>query len=291
MNGVRRTRLAGALCALAVVAAACSAGGGDAAGGGGGEGAAQTSLRAGGSPPRSSAAAGAYALPSGGGRGSSAARLPTIGPSVIKTATVGVAVEGVTRAVQEATQVAGRYGGFVASTTVAGGAGNVVLRVPAARFESALAALEDLGEVDRETVSGEDVGQEVIDLQARLRNWQSQEAVLLRLMDRARTVTDTIRVQGELSRVQLEIERLRGRLSYLEDQTDMATITATFTPAGATPSRPSTLARAWERAGEAALAVVSGVIVGAGFVLPLALLAGIALLVVRTLRPRAHAEP
>jgi hypothetical protein len=106
-------------------------------------------------------------------------------------------------------------------------------------------------------------------------------------MERAASVTDTIRVQGELGRVQLEIERLRGRLSYLEDQTSLGTITATFVGAGATPSEPpGTLARAWERALDAALAVVSAVIVGLGFAIPVAVLVALGLLVFRGLRPR-----
>jgi hypothetical protein len=215
-----------------------------------------------------------------------------MGPAVIKTATleVEVAKDDVGRAVNDATEIAGRLGGFVASTHLdAEGtrAGTVVLRVPAESFEDALTELRGLGEVDATSVSGEDVSQEFVDLEARLRNWQAQEAVLLRLMDRARSVTDTIRVQGELSRVQLEIERLRGRLSYLEDQTAMGTITATFTGGPAAgPEPPSTLARAWTEATEATLTVVSGIIVGAGFVVPLAVLAGVGILVFRGLRPR-----
>ena len=223
-------------------------------------------------------------------RGGAAMRLPTVGPSVIKTATVEVGVrDSVEEAVQKATGVAARFGGFVASTTTTSGSdasGTVMLRVPATDFEAALAAIQDLGKLERHSVSGEDVGQEFIDLQARLRNWQSQEAVLLDLMDRARTVSDTIRVQGELSQVQLEIERLRGRLNFLEDQTSFGTITATFAPVGAAPGNPAPLTRAWEQALDAGLSVVSAVIVGLGFALPVALLVGLVALAVRGLRPR-----
>jgi Domain of unknown function (DUF4349) len=105
-------------------------------------------------------------------------------------------------------------------------------------------------------------------------------------MDRARTVTDTIRVQGELSQVQLEIERLRGRLDYLEDQTSFGTITATFAPVGASPGNPAPLTRAWEQALDAGLSVVSAVIVGLGFALPVALLLGLVAFAIRGLRPR-----
>ncbi|HEX2235780.1 MAG TPA: DUF4349 domain-containing protein [Actinomycetota bacterium] len=222
----------------------------------------------------------------------SAADLPAVGPAVIKTASVeiGVAEGRVQEAVQKAVAIAGAFpGGFVTSSTLDAGAdptGTLVLRVPAADFEEALDRLKELGDVRAQSVSGEDVTQEFVDLQARLRNWEAQEAVLLRLMERAASVTDTIRVQGELGRVQLEIERLRGRLAYLEDQTSLGTITATFV-SGAPPSQPpGALARAWERALEAALSVVTAVVVGAGFVVPVAVLVGLGLLVFRTLRPR-----
>ena len=268
--------------ALAVLGGACSGGGEDTTGGadGGADGAA--ALRA---EPQAVGAA-----TEDRDAGGPALQLPSLEPAVIKTANLHVGVrDGVQAAVQQATALAGRFGGFVASTSLSGGGdshGTVVLRVPAESFERALQGIEELGKVERHSVSGEDVSQEFVDLEARLRNWRSQEAVLLRLMDRSRSVSDTIRVQGELSRVQLEIERLRGRLSYLEDQTSYGTITATFAPVGAAPDTPAPLAKALRQAVQAALGVVSALIVGLGFALPVALLAGIVVLVVRGLRPR-----
>lgn len=225
--------------------------------------------------------------PGGAVRGS----LPPIGPNVIKTADVRVEIgQGTLRdRVGEVTAVAGRHGGFVLSTEVAGGqarSGILVIRVPAERFEVALAEVRGLGaRVLKETVAGQDVGQEFIDLEARLRNWQAQEAVLLRLMDRARSVSDTIRVQRELQQVQLEVERIRGRLRYLEDQTTMSTITVGLRETGAA-AEPGTLVRAWERAVQMFLAVVSGGIVAAGALLPFALLTLVGLVAFRLVRPR-----
>ena len=160
------------------------------------------------------------------------------------------------------------------------------MRVPADGFGRTLAQLEDLGDVQQEHVSGRDVTQEFVDLQARLRNFAAQEAVLLRLMDHSVSVADTIRVQSHLQGVQLEIERLRGRIRFLEDQTDMSTITLTFAEAGAPGPRTGTIEKAWERAVDAAFAVVSAVIVGAGFLIPIALMIVVGLLVAGWVRPR-----
>jgi hypothetical protein len=219
-----------------------------------------------------------------------------MGPNVIKTADLRVEVRRSTLrdAVGEVTALAGRHGGFVLSTQVAGTearSGILVIRIPAERFELALAEIRGLGtKVLRETVSGQDVGQEFIDLEARLRNWRAQEVVLLRLMDRAQSVTDTIRVQRELQQVQLEIEQIRGRLRYLEDQTTMSTITVGLREAGvAAPTQPGTLERAWDRAVQSFMAIVTGAIVAAGTLLPFVLLVLAGLMVFRLVRPRLGA--
>lgn len=228
-----------------------------------------------------------------GGRDVVGGALPPVGPNVIKTADVRVEIRRSTLrdAVGEVTAIAGRHGGFVLSTQVAGTearSGILVIRVPAERFEVALAEIRELGpKVLREAVSGQDVSQEFIDLEARLRNWRAQEVVLLRLMDRAQSVTDTIRVQRELQQVQLEIEQIRGRLAYLQDQTTMSTITVGLREAGvAVPAQPGTLERAWDRAVQSFMAIVSGAIVAAGALLPFALLALVGLMVFRLVRPR-----
>jgi hypothetical protein len=285
-----RMRIMGSVVALLLLASLAVACGGDAGqdggasgGGGGGVAAERSSLRA----AEESAPRGAPA------QFSAVADLPDVRANVIKTATLAIEVaeDGLQERIRRAVEIAGTYQGFVASSTLDSQGeqgGTLVIRVPSTSFERALTDLEDLGDVARESISGRDVTQEFVDLEARLRNWASQEAVLLRLMDRSRSVADTIRVQGELARVQLEIERLRGRLDYLEDQTALATITATFIGAGPAPGEPSTLARAWSRALGTALDVVAAIIVGAGAVIPVALLVTLALLLFRSLRPRLN---
>jgi hypothetical protein len=159
--------------------------------------------------------------------------------------------------------------------------------VPASEFEATLSALQQVGRVTNQSVSGHDVSQEFIDLKARLRNAGAQEQVLLRLMDRAQTIGDTIRVQQQLEGVQLTIERLKGRIRYLDNETAFSTISVSLAEAGVAPARPaSTLAQAWAHAKDLSVNVVLGVVVAAGFVIPVALLMGIAVLVYRALRPR-----
>ena len=218
---------------------------------------------------------------------------------VIKTADIEVEVakDEVDDAVQDAIALAERHGGFVLSTTLDEDKRSnaaIAIRVPSEEFEAALGGLKDVGKLLSETVQGRDVSEEFVDLKARLRNLQAQEVVLLRLYDRAQTVVDTIRIQREVQDVQLEIERHRGRLRFLEDRTSLSTIGIRFTEVGATPPKKETpkgaIARAWEQAKDLALGVVSGVIVATGFVVPVGLLLLAAFLLFRAFRPRFEAH-
>lgn len=218
--------------------------------------------------------------------------LPDLGLSIIKTATVTLEVDDdkLQSTLQNATSSAEKYGGFVVSTSVTDDednpTGSIVVRVPATRFGDALADLESLGKVASESVSGDDVSQEFIDLQARLRNYTAQETVLLRLMERAQSVTDTIRVQNELQRVQLEIERLRGRITYLEDQTAMSTIELRVAEEGAVGAPPGEFEKAWQRAKDGLVAVVAGLIASLGVIVPIGLIAFLGIFAFLRLRPR-----
>jgi hypothetical protein len=218
--------------------------------------------------------------------------LPDLGLSVIKTATVTLEVKDdeLQETLQNATSSAEKYGGFVVSTSVSDDednpTGSIVVRVPAERFGDALADLESLGDVASESVSGQDVTQEFIDLQARLRNYVAQEAVLLKLMDQAQSVSDTIRVQNELQRVQLEIERLRGRITYLEDQTAMSTIELRVAAEGAVGAPPGDFEKAWERAKDGLVAVIAGLIASLGVILPIGLLTLLVIYAFVRIRPK-----
>ena len=215
-----------------------------------------------------------------------------LGSSVIKTADLEleIAKADFRSAVREATTVAERYGGFIVSSSVDDarqGSASATLRVPAENFATALGALRELGSVDREEIGGEDVSQELVDLEARLRNYRAQERVLLNLMAEARSVADTIRVQNQLSGIQLEVERLRGRLRYLDDRVTYSTIFVQMREKGAPPPPKSgALQDAWNNAAEGFFAVISFVIVAAGVLLPSGVMALIIYLIVRWARPR-----
>lgn len=267
-------------------------GGGNRGGGGGSVGSARAVAQG-------ADSAAAYDSEDGGATGTSDAPsaevaqtdVPLAPERVIKTADLRLEVGdgAIGRTLREGREIAEAAGGFLLSTSIHGSehrSGEFTIRVPAERFEETLSALEDLGELVGEDVRGEDVSQEFVDLEARLRNATAQEEVLFRLYERSKTIADTIRVHRELEDVQLEIERLRGRLRFLEDRTDLSTISVSVRESGAAAANPGPFERAWDNARDTFVAVVSGVIVGAGFLLPLVVLALVAYAAFRLLRPR-----
>jgi hypothetical protein len=238
-------------------------------------------VRGGGEPLEVQDEGGAEAAPAAAPLG-----VPAVGPTVIKTAELEVEVEGFADAMSSATTVAARYQGFVVSSSTGGAEsrrGTIVLRVPVDGFEEAMNDLRGLGEVRREQVRGEDVGQEFVDLEARLRHLDAQERVMLGLFDEAATVADTIRIQNELSGIQLHIEEIEGRLRYLRDQTSLSTIRVTLAEEGVVA--PGAFDRAWEHAIDGFVSVFAALVVGLGYVLPFAAIGLAGLLVYRRVRP------
>ncbi len=230
------------------------------------------------------------------------ADLPAIGTSIIKTGAIAIQVKagGFGQAFDAASLVAGRYGGFVQSSSMAGTkvrSGDLVLRVPADRFDEAVSDLRALGTVEQQSVSGEDVSSQFVDLEARLRTWQSQEAVLLDLMGRATSIEETIRVQSELQDVQVRIEQIKGELNLLQDRTDYATIQVSLHEPGTivaeqqTDSTRPSLAEAWERALDGFLGVWYSVVVGLGYLVPIAALAALGFVGYRRIRAARPAAP
>jgi hypothetical protein len=107
----------------------------------------------------------------------------------------------------------------------------VTIRVPAARFDAAIGEIRGAGSrVSQDKITTQDVTEDYIDLEARIRAKQALETQFMEIMKQAKTVTDALEVQRQLSDVRAEIERLEGRRRFLENQTSLSTITVTIMP-------------------------------------------------------------
>jgi hypothetical protein len=107
--------------------------------------------------------------------------------------------------------------------------GTIIFKIPPKDLEAALADVKKLGEVEFESVTGEDVTEQYVDSQARLKNFvQVKERLNKILNERAREVKDILDIEREMARVGGEIEALEGRIKYLDRQVDLSTVTVYF---------------------------------------------------------------
>jgi len=152
---------------------------------------------------------------------------------VIRTATQSMVVERVDVAEGSIRQIAAERGGYVLNSQSSGEAAarsaTITIKVPAERFDETLATLGNLAQqIESQQIVGQDVTDEFVDLESRLRNLRALEARLLQFLEEARNVEDSLRVSQELSRTQGEIEQVQGRITYLRQSAALATITVSL---------------------------------------------------------------
>jgi len=173
------------------------------------------------------------------------------------------------------------------------------LRIPEGRFEEAISRLDGMGERLNVSLSSQDVTEEFVDLEGRLRYWRNQEAFYTKLLAEAETVQDLVTIQNQMQEVLLTIESIEGRLRYLDNRTTFATLTVGLTEIpGATPIDPITdpedpgmITEALEQAGTVLLGTVGFLIVAAAFLLPLGVVALVVLLVARGILAIVNRKP
>jgi len=147
-------------------------------------------------------------------------------PLLIYQADLTLAVFEVASTQDRVVALAKRLGGFLSARDDR----RVVIRIPAGRFEDALEGVSGLGDVLHEDVQALDVTEEFRDLTVRLRNAEVVRERLEELLEKADDVEDALAVQRELGKVTETIERIKGRLRFLEDRLAYSTITVRFQP-------------------------------------------------------------
>ena len=160
---------------------------------------------------------------------------------VVQTAQITIESDDPSQLQQKLVSIAQAARGFVVTSEFKQGTQpnqltqtvSVVVRVPPDQFATAMEQIRLAGErVIQEKVSGQDLTEEFIDLEARLKAKIALEAQFIEIMKQARRVQDALDVQKEITEVRTQIEQIEGRKRFIASQAELSTITATIqTPA------------------------------------------------------------
>ncbi|MBQ0986770.1 DUF4349 domain-containing protein [Streptomyces sp. F63] len=222
---------------------------------------------------------------------------------VIRTATLTVRVKDVPSALDSARTAAENAGGYVGDETTDRDSdgherSRLVLRVPQEKYAGLLEELAGTGTLIERKVEAEDVTDQVVDVESRVRSQRASVARVRELMDRAEKLSDIVTLEGELSTRQTELEALLARRAALKERTAMATVTLRLTetqraekPGDDELSFAEALAGGWN----AMLTGLRWLAVAVGAVLPFAAALAVVLLLIRLagrlLPDRAGREP
>lgn len=153
---------------------------------------------------------------------------------VIKNAELSITVDDPLESMDAIAVLAETLGGHVVSSNTyqtysTSGAripeGNITIRVPSTSLNTALETIKaGAVEVENENVSGEDVTDQYVDLQSRLKAKKAAEAKLLEIMEQAKNTEDTLDVYAQLQGIQSDIEVLQGQINYYERSASMSSI-------------------------------------------------------------------
>jgi len=200
---------------------------------------------------------------------------------VIRTGQAFIEVDKVDQAILKIRQLAAQVGGYIANSSISGGRDQIrqatlELKIPAPRYDQAVGSLSTIGKVETVNSTAQDVGEEFVDVTARVSNARRLEERLITLLStRTGKLDEVLRVERELARVREEIERYEGRLRFLSTRVATSTLTITVhEPAPILGNNPgdNPIVAAVRRAWKNFIALVAGLIASLGVVIPLALL-------------------
>ena len=149
---------------------------------------------------------------------------------VIKDTSLSLVLKNVTKSINDVETAAKNFGGFLVNSYLSrpeeGGSGNITIRVPEARRTEALNAFRGLAvKVVSESIYGNDVTDEYVDLASRLEVLLQTKTKFQEIMTRATAINDLLNVQRELISLQQQIDSIKGQQKYYEQSAKLSKIT------------------------------------------------------------------
>lgn len=199
---------------------------------------------------------------------------------IIRTGQAFIEVDSLELGIAQVQRLAATVGGFIANSSIQTGEGQqrmatLEIKVPASRYDQAVSGLAAIGKLVSSNTSAQDVGEEFVDVTARVANARRLEERLISLLaTRTGKLDDVLAVERELARVREEIERYEGRLRYLRSKVSVSTLTVTVAEPGPVVGEPGSnvMVEAFKRAWRNFVSVIAGGIEMLGAVIPVLVL-------------------
>jgi len=161
--------------------------------------------------------------------------IPAIERLIIRNASLDIVVLDTDAVVDQVSALVDEFGGYIVDSNryqyQEGLRATVTLRIPVEKLDEVLDRIRDMAtEIRSESISGQDVTEEYIDLESRLRHLESTEERLEAFLDEAEDTEAALAVYEQLQIVQADIEQVKGRMKYLEDSAAMSSVTVSITP-------------------------------------------------------------
>jgi hypothetical protein len=154
----------------------------------------------------------------------------TIGPMIVQTASLTILAKNYDEASAAIEKLAAAHAGYVEKLDAKAQTGNAreltaALRIPTNQLDGFLADVRKLGHVEEETRSNEEVSDQYVDLQARLKSARATEQRLIELLGtRTGKLQDVLEAERELARIRGEIESMQGQSALLVHRVNYATV-------------------------------------------------------------------
>jgi anti-sigma factor RsiW len=153
-----------------------------------------------------------------------------VGPMIVQTASLNILAANYDEASAAIEKLAAAHGGYVEKLDAKAQTGNArelsaALRIPTKQLDAFLADVRKLGHVEEETRSNEEVSDQYVDLQARLKSARATEQRLIELLGtRTGKLEDVLEAERELARIRGEIEGMQAQSAILVHRVNYATV-------------------------------------------------------------------
>ena len=171
---------------------------------------------------------------------------------IIKNAELTLQVKDTDTAIDQLTGIVTDYDGYIVSSRAWSEGqyrmATVTLSVPVDTFEQVLRRLRGIAvEVLNERADGQDVTDQYVDLESRLRNLEATQTRVRAFLDQAVTVEEALEVNRQLSEIEGQIEDIKGKMNYLKERAAYSSITIHLQPERPTPTpTPTPTLPAWK---------------------------------------------